>query len=186
MPFTFERSEIPGVIVTVTKQIEDSRGFFQEVYKNSDFKKAGINGHFGQFNISVSRKNVLRGLHYQLNPNAQGKLINVIDGEIFDVAVDIRKDSPCYGKWTGLILSDKNKKMLYVPEGFLHGFCVLSDTAKIIYFCTSEYSKKFERGIIWNDPSIGINWPVKKPILSEKDEQLPLLENAENNFIFKP
>ena len=184
MPFVFKRLEIPDLILIEPKVFEDERGFFLEAYKYSDFQAFGISEHFLQDNHSRSTKGVLRGLHYQNPPKAQGKLIRVIAGEIFDVAVDIRKGSPTYGKWVGLILSAQNKKMLYVPPGFAHGFCVLSDVAEVLYKTTEEYSPKYEAGILWNDPDIGITWPIKDPILSEKDKGWPPLREAWNEFVY--
>lgn len=179
MPFEFKRLEIKDVILIEPIIFKDSRGFFMETYKQSDFVKNGIKENFIQDNHSYSVKNVLRGLHYQLPPFAQAKLVRCLKGEIFDVAVDLRKNSKTFGMWIGEILSDKNKKMLYIPAGFAHGFITLSDEAEVFYKVTSEYSKNHDRGIIWNDPDISINWGVKNPILSEKDSNLPLLKNAE-------
>lgn len=182
MALNFQRMKIPEVVLVESQKYDDQRGSFMETYKFSDFKQFGIDKLFVQVNCALSRKNVLRGLHYQLNPMSQGKLVQVIEGEIFDVVVDIRKGSPDYKKWVGITLSFENKKMLYIPEGFAHGFCVLSDIAKVIYYCTKEYAPQHDRGIIWNDPGLKICWPVKDPILSEKDSQLPILEKSENNF----
>ena len=182
MPFSFERLEIPEIIVVVAKSFSDERGFFLESFKESNFVSNGINTKFVQDNISHSIKGVLRGLHYQKNPKAQAKLVTAIKGEIFDVAVDIRKGSPTFGKWIAEILSDKNHKSLYVPEGFAHGFCVLSDVADVLYKVNQEYSSENERGIIWNDSTLGINWPVENPILTKKDLELPLLNDIDNNF----
>lgn len=184
MPFSFKKLDIPDVLIIDPKLFPDSRGIFAELYKYPDFSHCGITKHIVQINYSKSGKNVLRGLHYQKNPMAQGKIMRVISGEVFDVAVDIRQGSPCYGKWVGEILSSENMKMLYIPEGFAHGFCVLSDTAEITYQCTNIYSPENERGIIWNDPDLNISWPVKNPLLSEKDVVFPLLRNADNNFIY--
>ncbi|WP_018154793.1 dTDP-4-dehydrorhamnose 3,5-epimerase [Methanothermococcus thermolithotrophicus] len=185
MPFIFKRLEIPEVVLIEPKVFEDDRGFFMETYKYSEFSKIGIDKMFVQDNCSKSKKGVLRGLHYQKNPNAQGKLVTCLKGEIFDVAVDIRKGSPTYGKYVGVILSEENKKMLYIPEGFAHGFCVLSDEAEVTYKCTAEYSPNDDAGIIWNDEYININWPIKDPILSEKDKNHPTLKEADNNFEYK-
>ncbi|MCQ6254061.1 dTDP-4-dehydrorhamnose 3,5-epimerase [Methanocaldococcus sp.] len=185
MPFKFRRLEIPEVILIEPIVFEDERGFFMETYKYSEFSKFGIKEIFVQDNHSKSKKGVLRGLHYQKNPNAQGKLVRCIRGEIFDVAVDIRKGSPTFGKWVGVILSEENKKMLYIPKGFAHGFCVLSEEAEVIYKCTAEYSPEDDRGIIWNDKDIGIDWPIKNPILSEKDKKHPPLREADINFVYE-
>jgi len=182
MPFTFERLAIPEVILVEAKSFPDERGFFLENFKESDFLKNGINTRFVQDNFSHSVKGVLRGLHYQKNPKAQAKLVIALRGEIFDVAVDIRKGSPTYGKWIGEILSENNHKLLYIPKGFAHGFCVLSEEADVLYKVTQEYSPEDEMGIIWNDPEINITWPIDKPILHEKDSQLPFLKNIDNNF----
>jgi dTDP-4-dehydrorhamnose 3,5-epimerase len=179
MPFEFKTLDIPDVILILPKIFNDTRGFFIESYKYSDFEKAGIRAAFVQDNHSKSIKGVLRGLHYQKSPRAQGKLIRCIRGEIFDVAVDIRKDSPYYGKWVGRSLSEENKEMLYIPQGFAHGFLVLSDTAEILYKTTDEYSPAHDRGIFWNDPAIGIKWGIDEPLVSEKDRNLPMLKDAD-------
>ncbi|MEW5895420.1 MAG: dTDP-4-dehydrorhamnose 3,5-epimerase [Candidatus Omnitrophota bacterium] len=184
MAFQFEQLSIPGVVLITPDMFQDHRGIFEELYKQSDFEKQGIPG-FVQANHSQSGKNVLRGLHYQLPPYAQGKLVQVISGEIFDVAVDIRKGSPFYGQWAGEILSSENRRMIYIPEGFAHGFSVISETADIIYYCTAEYSAGSERGIVYNDADIAIKWPTSCPVLSEKDKRLPELKNAENEFEYR-
>ncbi len=171
MPFEFKRLEIPDVILINPKVFTDERGFFIETYQKDDFAKAGITGEFVQQNHSKSVKGVLRGLHYQKEPYAQAKLVRCIKGEIFDVAVDIRKNSPTFGKYVFATPSAENKKMLYIPRGFAHGFEVLSDEAEIIYSIDNIYAKESESGIIWNDSSIKINWPIKSPILSEKDKK---------------
>lgn len=175
MPFEFKRLAIPEVILVKPKVFSDERGFFMETYKRSDFATFGIGEHFVQDNHSRSKKGVLRGLHYQRRPKAQGKLVRVVVGEIFDVGVDIRKDSPTCGKWVGEGLSAENKRMLYIPPGFAHGFCVLSEVAEVLYKTTEEYAPEYDAGIRWNDPEIGIHWPIEHPILSDKDAGLPLL-----------
>lgn len=179
MPFNFNPLSIPDVILIEPRVFLDERGFFIETYKYSDFAQAGIKEYFVQDNHSSSTKGVLRGLHYQKHPKAQGKIIRTIKGKIFDVAVDIRKGSPYYGKWVEVELSKENNKMLYIPAGFAHGFLVLSDIAEITYKCTEEYSLENERGIIWNDNTINIKWPVSNPILSEKDKTFPILIDAD-------
>lgn len=184
MPFSFERLAIPELVLIQTKSFSDNRGIFLETFKESSFNSNGIKTKFVQDNFSHSRKHVLRGLHYQKNPKAQAKLVGVLRGEIFDVAVDIRSNSPTYGKWTGEILSEKNHKMLYIPEGFAHGFCVLSEEADVLYKVNNEYSPEHEKGIIWNDPDINISWPIDQPILHEKDNQLPFLKDVDNNFTY--
>ncbi|WP_316507060.1 dTDP-4-dehydrorhamnose 3,5-epimerase [Nitrosopumilus sp.] len=184
MPFTFKRLDIPKVMLVDAQSFSDERGFFLESFKESTFINTGINTKFVQDNFSHSIKNVLRGLHYQKNPKAQAKLVTALKGKIFDVAVDIRKNSPTYGKWVGEILSDQNHKLLYIPEGFAHGFCVLSEDADVLYKVNQEYSPEYEKGILWNDPEIDIVWPIDKPILIEKDLRLPVLKDADNNFFY--
>jgi dTDP-4-dehydrorhamnose 3,5-epimerase len=184
MPFEFEETAIPGVVVVRPRAFGDDRGFFVETYKQSDFAGAGIAGRFVQDNHSRSSRGVLRGLHFQKDPKAQGKLVRCVGGAIFDVAVDIRKGSPSYARWVGMELSEQNGLMLYVPPGFAHGFLTLSEKADVIYKCTEEYAAELDRGVIWNDPEIGIDWPVATPLLSSKDGRLPLLSHADNNFVF--
>ena len=183
MSFVFKKLSIPEVILVEPKLYSDNRGFFFESFKEEDFFSIGITKMI-QDNFSHSIYGVIRGLHYQKNPKAQAKLVTVFDGKIFDVAVDIRKNSPTYGKWVSEILSCENHKSLYIPEGFAHGFCVLSKEADVLYKVSNEYSLENEGGIIWNDPTINIPWSVEKPIISEKDSQLPLLENSENDFTY--
>jgi dTDP-4-dehydrorhamnose 3,5-epimerase len=182
MPFIFSQTEIKDVILIKAEKISDNRGFFMETFRESFFRENGMNIKFVQDNFSHSIKGVLRGLHYQKNPSAQAKLIKVIHGEIFDVAVDIRKESATYGKCVSEILSEQNHKMLYVPEGFAHGFLVLSKEADVQYKVTKEYSMENSRGILWNDPSLKIKWSISSPVVSEKDMKQPLLKNADNNF----
>jgi dTDP-4-dehydrorhamnose 3,5-epimerase len=185
MPFQFERLSIPDVIVITPAVHRDERGFFMESYKWSEFAAAGIPERFVQDNRSKSGHAVLRGLHYQKIPKAQGKLMQVTQGEIFDVAVDIRKGSPAYGKWVGMKLTANNAQMLYVPAGFAHGFCVLSETAEVTYKVTDEYSPEHEAGIVWNDPDIAVAWPVTQPILSRRDADYPRLKGLDTGFVFK-
>ena len=178
MSFTFTHLAIPDVILIEPRVFPDERGFFMESYKYSEFSAFGIKERFVQDNHSHSTKGVLRGLHYQKAPKAQGKLVRVVVGEIFDVGVDIRKGSPTYGKWVGEVLSAENKRMLYIPAGFAHGFCVLSKEAEVLYKTTEEYAPEYDAGIIWNDPKIGIQWPIEHPILSNKDAALPMLRET--------
>jgi dTDP-4-dehydrorhamnose 3,5-epimerase len=182
MPFTFKRLGIPALVLVEPKVFEDGRGFFMETYKMPDFVAAGIKANFVQENCSRSTKGVLRGLHYQNPPFAQGKLVRAVKGEIFDVAVDIRKGSPTWGKWVRLVLSEENKNILYIPAGFAHGFCVLSEVAEVVYKITSVYSAESEAGIIWNDKDLNIEWPVREPVLSEKDGKWPPFKNADIGF----
>ena len=163
---------IDGLLIIEPKVFADPRGVFYEVYSENRYNEHGI-PRFVQDNHSVSKKGVLRGLHYQVN-SGQNKLVRVTQGEIFDVAVDIRKQSPTYGNWWGLSLSEMNNLQLYIPVGFAHGFCVLSESAEVLYKCSDYYSPKDERGILWNDPNLAIDWPIKDPILSEKDAVYPL------------
>jgi len=184
MPFEFRHLDIPDVILIQPRIFGDDRGFFLELYKHSDFVQAGIQEHLVQDNYSKSAFGVLRGLHYQKSPKTQGKLVFCLKGRIFDVAADIRKGSPYFGKWVSAELSEQNRQMLYVPPGFAHGFQVLSETAEVMYKCTDEYSPKDERGIIWNDREINVTWPLPDPILSEKDRVNPPLRSADNDFVF--
>ena len=178
MSFKFTETELPGVIIIEPKVFEDERGFFLETYKLSEFKANGINVNFSQDNHSKSIKGVLRGLHFQKSPYAQAKLVRCSHGKIFDVAVDIRPDSSHYKKWFGIELSEENKKILYIPEGFAHGFVVLSDEAEVIYKASNEYSAAHDAGIRWGDPEIGVNWPIQNVIVSEKDKKLPFLKQV--------
>ncbi|SNR61070.1 dTDP-4-dehydrorhamnose 3,5-epimerase [Desulfurobacterium atlanticum] len=186
MPFEFIKTEIPDVIIVKPKVFGDERGFFLETYKKSDFEKAGIDTDFVQDNHSKSVKNVLRGLHFQRAPKEQGKLVRCIKGKIFDVAVDIRKNSPTFGKWVGIELSEENKLMLWIPKGFAHGFLTLSEEAEIIYKVSgSEYSPEHDAAIRWDDPEINIKWPLEnstEPILSKKDKNAPFLKNLKDSL----
>jgi dTDP-4-dehydrorhamnose 3,5-epimerase len=164
------------VILIKPKVFGDERGFFMETYKKEDFEKAGIKGEFVQDNHSRSRYGVLRGLHFQKEPYAQAKIVRCVRGVIFDVAVDLRRDSPTFGKWVGVILSEFNKHQLYIPRGFAHGFCVLSEVAEVVYKVDNKYAPDYEGGVIWNDEDIGIEWPIDEPILSEKDKKWPTLK----------
>ena len=186
MPFEFERLSIPEVILIKPRVFEDTRGFFMETYKKSDFARVGIDTDFVQDNHSGSVRGVVRGLHYQLEPAAQGKLVRCIRGRIFDVAVDIRRGSPSFGKWVGVELTEENRWMLWVPKGFAHGFMALSDWAEVIYKVSgAEYSPEHERSIRWNDPEINIAWPqIGEVFLSPKDREAPYLRDAEINFVY--
>lgn len=185
MGFSYCQLEIPEIIVITTEKYTDQRGYFLEVYKRSWFKENGIFPEFVQINHSHSTQNVLRGLHYQINPMAQGKLVSVLKGKIYDVAVDIRKGSPTYGQWVGKYLSAGKPQMLWIPAGFAHGFFVASEEADVVYMVSEEYAPTEECGIVWNDPDIAIQWPIDDPILSEKDIILPRMAEAENNFVYK-
>lgn len=178
----FIKTAIPDVILIKPQVFGDERGFFSEVYKKSLFIAHGITSEFVQDNHSKSSKGVLRGLHYQINPKAQGKLVRCINGAVFDVAVDIRKDSVTFGKWVGLELSAINKHMLWIPAGFAHGFVTLADDTEFVYKTTQEYAPEYDRGIRYDDPAIGIIWPqLDHLVLSAKDRVQPLLCDAEIN-----
>ena len=172
---------IPDILLIEPKVFSDERGFFFESFNQADFEKGtNLSPIFVQENHSRSIKGVLRGLHYQLPPKAQSKLLRVVKGEIFDVVVDIRKGSSTFGKWLGETLSEKNKKQIWIPKGFAHGFLVVSESAEIIYKTTEEYALQYERCIIWNDPKLNIDWGLKRePILSNKDKKGELINNAE-------
>jgi dTDP-4-dehydrorhamnose 3,5-epimerase len=182
MAFIFEPQVIPEVILVKPQVRGDARGFFKEHYKQSEFATGGIPDTFIQDNHSRSSKNILRGLHYQKLPKPQAKLVSVIQGKILDVAVDIRQGSPTFGKYVTAELSDENHHQLYVPVGFAHGFLVLSESADVFYKVSGDYSLEHDRGILWNDPAVGIPWGVDSPLLSNKDQLQPLLANADNNF----
>ena len=186
MPFkSFTRLQIPEIVLIEPRVFGDDRGFFLESYKASDFLAAGISETFVQSNHSHSAHGVLRGLHYQKEPQAQGKLVMAVRGVIFDVAVDIRRGSPTYGQWVGEELSEANHRLLYIPPGFAHGFCVLSAHADVLYQVTAEYSAEHDRGIRWDDPAVGVAWPISSPLLSAKDAVQPLLARADNNFAYR-
>lgn len=179
----FIKTAIPEVILIKPKVFGDERGFFMESYKKSLFAQNGISEEFIQDNHSKSTKGVLRGLHYQLNPKAQGKLVRCVSGAVFDVAVDIRKNSPTFGKWVGYELSADNQQMLWIPAGFAHGFITLEDNTEFLYKTTGEYAPDCDRGIKYDDPAISIEWPkLDSILLSEKDQKQPLLKDAEINF----
>lgn len=178
----FIKTEIEGVYIIEPKVFGDNRGYFMESYNESVFKANGLNYTFVQDNESKSKKGVLRGLHFQIK-YPQAKLVRVIEGEVFDVAVDLRKDSKTYGKWVGVILSSENKRQFMIPRGFAHGFVVLSETATFVYKCDEFYHPEDEGGIMWNDPNININWPFEGDvILSEKDKKHPLLKDLKIEF----
>jgi len=170
------QTKLDGVLLIEPTVHHDSRGRFFESYAKEKYRAVGIQEDFVQDNQSLSNKNVLRGLHYRIAPE-QSKLVRVVKGEVFDVVVDIRKSSPTFGKWQSFILSDTNHLQLYVPVGFAHGFCVLSDTMEFLYKVSEYYSGEKEKGLIWNDPDIGIDWPISDPILSDKDKSNPRLRS---------
>ncbi|TMA63889.1 MAG: dTDP-4-dehydrorhamnose 3,5-epimerase [Deltaproteobacteria bacterium] len=182
MSFGFSPTAIPEVMVIDPRVFPDQRGFFMETYKCSEFAAHGITGTFVQCNHSKSSKGILRGLHYQKHPKAQCKLVRAVSGEIYDVVVDLRQGGPTYGKWIAVELSGENRKMLYIPTGFAHGFCVTSEEAEILYMATEEYAPEYEAGVFWNDAELAIDWPLAEPQLSSRDHAWPPLKWAENNF----
>ena len=178
MPFIFNQTKIADVVLIAPKVFGDDRGFFLESYKKSDFRQNGIDVEFVQDNHSKSSKGVLRGLHYQSHPKPQAKLVRCTHGKIFDVVVDIRKNSQTFGQWVGFELSADNKQMLYIPAGFAHGFVVLSDEVELIYKASHEFSLELDRGIRWDDPTINIDWGIDfTPLISDKDAKQPLLRD---------
>jgi dTDP-4-dehydrorhamnose 3,5-epimerase len=178
VPFTFSAGPIEGLVIIQPQVFPDDRGLFFESYKASDFRRHGITAEFVQDNHSSSSRSVLRGLHFQDPPSAQGKLVRVIKGAAWDVAVDLRPRSSTYLEWFGLEISEANRTMLYVPPGFAHGFLTISDQAEFLYKCTAEYDKDAERGIRWDDPDIGIRWPEVDIIVSERDAALPFAKDV--------
>ena len=175
MFFKFKKLKLRGLILVKPETGSDGRGIFSEIYKSSVFKRAGIKDIFVQENRSVSKKGVLRGLHYQREPFAQAKLVRCGRGRVFDVAVDLRRSSKTFGKWSGVELSAENGLALYIPAGFAHGFLALADGSEVIYKCSKEYAPAFDAGVRWNDPAVSVKWPAKKPRLSQKDKNLPFL-----------
>ena len=182
MPFRFRPLEIPAVVLVEAPPLGDSRGFFRELHRRSDFEAAGMRETFVQDNFSHSECGILRGLHFQKPPRAQAKLVAVLKGEIWDVAMDLRRASPTYGRWVAETLSDANARMLYVPAGFAHGFCVVSESADVLYKVSDVYAPELDRGVRWDDPALAIPWPVRDPKLSPKDLKLPPLSAADNPF----
>jgi dTDP-4-dehydrorhamnose 3,5-epimerase len=182
MSLKIQKTALPGVILIEPKIFKDSRGFFMETFHKGKYEEAGIDQDFVQDNYSHSSSGTLRGLHYQLK-HPQGKLIYVITGEIFDVAVDIRYGSPTLGQWAGFTLSSENRRQVFIPEGFAHGFCVLSEAADVLYKCTDLYKPDDEYGIVWSDKTVGIEWPVAKPTVSDKDRDYPGLREVPSHHL---
>jgi len=177
------RCELEGLLILEPKVFGDARGFFMETWNQRRYREAGLPADFVQYNLSLSRQGILRGLHFQ-NPTPQGKLVSVLQGEVFDVAVDIRRQSPTFGKWHGTRLSGENKRQFFIPPGFAHGFVVVSDTAMFHYKCTSFYAPEHELAIRWDDPDIAIDWPVPAPSLSDKDARAPRLKDLPPDRLF--
>jgi dTDP-4-dehydrorhamnose 3,5-epimerase len=184
MTFKFTRLEIPEVLLIEHEIFRDPRGLFLESYRQSDFALHGI-PPFVQDNHSRSARGVLRGIHYQLEPHAVGKLVRCSRGAIFDVAVDLRHGSPTYGKWLGTELDEDNRRMVYIPPGFGHGFCTLSEVADVLYKQTDYYCPEFDRGVLWSDPDLEIRWPIAEPQVSPKDAKAPQLKDADHNFVYR-
>ena len=182
MPFTFDATGLDGVVKITPRRFDDDRGWFYESYRHSEFADAGIDVAFVQDNHSCSAAGTLRGLHYQVDPYAQGKLVRVVSGRVYDVVVDISPNSPTFGRWFGMDISAQGGEMLWIASGFAHGFLALEDNTQLVYKCTAEYHKNSERSIRWNDPVIGIDWPVLPDapyLLSPKDADAPFLQDAE-------
>ena len=177
------KTSIEGLLIIKPDVFKDERGYFFESYNKERFAKEGLTMDFVQDNESKSSKGVLRGPHFQKPPYAQGKLVRVVKGSVMDVAVDLRKDSPTYGKWESVVLSEDNKLQFWIPEGFAHGFVTLEDETVFNYKCTNIYNKESEGSLLWNDPDINIDWNIENPILSEKDKVSPLFKNFETPFI---
>jgi dTDP-4-dehydrorhamnose 3,5-epimerase len=182
MPFHCKNFEIEGVKLLTSKSFQDERGYFGELYKDSVFKEFGISDKFVQVNRSFSHQGVLRGMHYQAPPKCQAKLVTVLQGSIFDVAIDLRKQSSTYGKWIGVDLTSQAGEMLYVPEGFAHGFYVYSDDTIVVYFCNNEYSPSHENGLKYNDSDLQINWPQEKVLVADKDVNYPDFSQFQSPF----
>jgi len=183
----FIETALPGCIVIEPQVFGDSRGFFYESYNEAKYHEAGIDRRFVQSNVSRSARGVLRGLHYQW-PHPQGKLVSVLEGEVYDVAVDIRRGSPNFGQWAGVMLTAENHRHFWIPEGFAHGFCVVSEYATFSYQCTDLYNAQADGGVRWNDPAIGVDWPISEPLLSDKDTKAPLLADIAEDRLpeFRP
>jgi len=182
MGFKIVKLDIEGLLLIESERHGDDRGFFSEIFRASRLRAAGLPASFPQDNLSRSNRNVLRGIHYQLNPGAQGKLLTVLRGALFDVAVDLRRRSPTFGKWSGLEMRAHVTTALWVPPGFGHGYLALEDGTEVLYKVTREHDPSLERGILWSDPDLGIRWPAGNPVLSKRDGDLPLLRHAEINF----
>lgn len=182
MKFDFEPLEIPEVVLVQPSRYTDERGFFEESYRASAFVEAGIEARFVQDNLARSHRGVLRGLHYQIPPAAQGKLVGTVSGRIYDVAVDLRVGGATYGRWVGATLDADEGQLLWIPPGFAHGYVVLSDVADVRYKVTAEYRPELDRGVLWNDPAIGVDWPVSDPVVSAKDQGQPTLDACDNPF----
>ncbi|HUX13195.1 MAG TPA: dTDP-4-dehydrorhamnose 3,5-epimerase [Spirochaetia bacterium] len=175
MPFTFAQLNLPGLVLITPRAFTDDRGFFMETFKATDFERAGIRTAFVQDNHSLSHKGILRGLHFQRPPKRQAKLVRVVKGSVWDVAVDLRPASKTYRRWTAVELSASNNTMLFIPAGFAHGFLALEDDTHLLYKCSAEYDPALDAGVRWDDPAIAVEWPTSDPVVSSKDQDLPFL-----------
>jgi len=182
MPVKIVKTEIPDVLVVETGAVRDDRGFFSETYSSKMFEAAGFRETFLQDNLSGSKRGTLRGMHYQLEPHGMGKLVRVVSGSIFDVAVDLRRGSPSFGKWVGRVLSAENRLSFWIPSGFAHGFIALEDGSLVLYKCTNVHTPEAERALHYADPTIGIEWPFEPTLVAAKDAAAPPLDRAEYNF----
>ena len=183
MSFRFIELELPDLVLIEEVRHGDARGFFAETFRQTAFREGGVPDVFVQDDHARSTRGVLRGLHYQLPPRAQGKLVRVVRGEVYDVAVDLRKGSPGYGRWAGIHLSGDEGRLLWIPPGFAHGYLVLSETVDLTYKVTAEFDPRLDRGIRWDDSDIGVEWPDLEPVLSARDQALPSLSEADNPFV---
>jgi len=183
MPVAFKKTEIPDVLEVTTGRFDDDRGFFTETYALPTWSAGGFEGTFVQDNLSLSKKGTLRGMHYQLSDRGMGKLVRVVRGAIFDVAVDLRRGSPTFGKWVGRTLSGEGSMALWVPVGFAHGFVALEDDSYVWYKCTGAHAPEAERSLRYSDPSVGVEWPIEPTVISQKDADAPLLADADYDFV---
>lgn len=184
IPVTIHETDLPGVLIVECRRIDDDRGYFTECYSRKTWGDQSFSADFVQDNLSMSRKGTIRGLHYQIEPHPMGKLVRALSGSIFDVAVDLRKGSPTFGKWVGRELSRENNLAMWVPKGFAHGFLALEDESLVHYKCTEIHTPEAERAIAYNDPEIGIAWPAEPALVSPKDQAAPALREAEYNFAY--
>lgn len=184
VPVEFTETELPGVFEVGARAFEDERGYFTEIFATSAWAEAGFAKSFVQDNLSLSAKGTLRGMHYQVLPRGQGKFVRALRGSVYDVAVDLRRRSPTFGQWVGRTLSAENRVGLWIPVGFAHGFIALEDHTLVLYKCTSEYDPESERSLAYNDPDVGIEWPIAPSIVSEKDAAAPQLPESDYNFVF--
>ena len=184
MPVKFRETPIPGVLLVETGCVFDERGFFSELYSETIWRDTGFTERFVQDNLSLSAKGTLRGLHYQIDPHGMGKLVRTVAGSVFDAGVDLRRGSPTFGRWFGHVLSGENRLALWFPSGFAHGFVALEDHSLVCYKCTDIHTPEAERSLLYNDPAIGIEWPIEPTRISKKDAEAPQLANADYNFTY--